>query len=43
MKKNTNVPKAYAACIYTKNPVLSEDFKIKNPELTELGTGTFIF
>ncbi|WP_262483707.1 hypothetical protein [Chryseobacterium sp. BLS98] len=43
MKKSTNVPKAYAACIYTKNPVLSEAFKRNNTELTELRTSTFIF
>ncbi|SHG98076.1 hypothetical protein SAMN05421866_1715 [Chryseobacterium oranimense] len=42
MKKNTNVPKAYAACIYTKDPILPEAFKRNNTELTELRTGTFI-
>ncbi|MGG5208997.1 hypothetical protein ACQWU4_08610 [Chryseobacterium sp. MIQD13] len=42
MKKNTNVPKAYAACIY-KDPVFSGSLKRNTTELTGLGTGTFIF
>ncbi|UWX59537.1 hypothetical protein N0B40_14090 [Chryseobacterium oranimense] len=42
MKKNMNIPKAYTAYIYTKDPILPETFKRNNTELTELRTGTFI-